>query len=559
MVNTIRDYVFDTNEYGKPNDIKYFWNHIGKLITEGKHTELCKNDIYNLDKHWIENVVDDKSRYTGGFSFYKFLYDNQHRINSFEDFEKVIEEFTYEPVLSITKESELLMLKNNNAFNFDNAIVYRNTAINEEVVLDNKCEYIINTEGKLIKLSEDTSKELSSLDYKKEYLGVKLNTFGQIPKHKESRDKMLDILLMTGLVEARMPKVKESEHSFVAEESKESQVSREAEHTDNSEKSKESNYAEVAGGLTDDAFLKVVDGLVKVFSNQESAQAKILANLVAEINRQQKYKDLHTYKYRDKYEGEFLTEDIYKDSVLEEAKQKLKDNHILLIVGDSGSSKTELAHLLANHITGEAIGIPEKANEAMHFKRICVASARSGNRFWYDGDDSQLEQLGDLRLFAEHIEKNEIKEPCVFIGNEIQASDFGLLIGNNLFEILNKGKLKGLPENLYIILTGCPKRDFGIDKQVFERLKSHVSLTYYTDNEKSTIDKKKFISVYGHEDTLDIVNKINTTEEELMGCQVISNRELIKYALNSEKIVLEDDILKELSEDSKKLLMKLGV
>lgn len=336
---------------------------------------------------------------------------------------------------------------------------------------------------------------------------------------------------------------------------------KEAEHAQQSDSSKESKEAAVADGLTDEATKELFNNFIKAFMEEDSPVMEAFEKKIYEVQQAKAYRQKHTYHVKS-FDGKFETVDIYKDSLLKEAKEILERTGRLLIVGDTGSGKSELAYKLIADITGEKVGI--SGVEADYY-RVCIANARDGESFWCEDDNKST--LGKLRLFAEHIRKNNITEPCVFVGNEIQASDFGALIGNRLFERFNSPERIDeslIPSNLYIIFTGCDHRDLGIDNQVYGRV-GHVKLEYLADGTGSgEVDAVKIIKNLGGKnpkraiEIVNLVSEINAKEKEYNYAAVISTRELIKKLKGQITTLIPKSGDKEyLTSDSQKLLEKL--
>ena len=215
--------------------------------------------------------------------------------------------------------------------------------------------------------------------------------------------------------------------------------------------------------------------------------------------------------------------------------------------------------------TGEVIGKPTGADTVANYNRVCIANARDGQSFWYE-DDSHA-TIGKLRLFVEHIRKNNITEPCIFVGNEIQASDFGYLIGDALFDGFNnpdKVDEQLLPRNLEIIFIGCNNRNFGIDDQVYGRVE-HVRLEYLAGgNSEGEVVADKIIEHLGNIDIersrkiVNLVSKINAEENAVNFTTVISTREMIKKIKGQQTNLLAKPEDKDnLTENSKRLLKEL--
>lgn len=309
--------------------------------------------------------------------------------------------------------------------------------------------------------------------------------------------------------------------------------------------SEQSDNAILADGLSDTGFNIVVDKFVQSLTNDNAN----IMDIIAEKIMEKRMKDINSYRYQT-YSGGYSIKDIYSNEIIHKASNILAKYKRLLIMGNTGDGKTSLAYMLAHNLTGEDIGEPVDGNVDTNYYRICVAGAGDGNQLW--SVDSTEEYAGKLKLFVEHIKKENITEPCVFICNEIQVSDFRYLVGNNLFEDFNKPKrTELLPSNLYLIFTGCNDSDFGIDEQITQRV-PYVELTGLRRENEDVM--AKLCIVFPEQSSGQIIKTvadINSIEDY----NVISTRYLLQM-LRGEKPRLD---IKEgmISDKSKQLLNKL--
>lgn len=309
---------------------------------------------------------------------------------------------------------------------------------------------------------------------------------------------------------------------------------------------KQSDNTILADGLSDAGFNIIVDKFINSIIKDNIS----IMDMIAEKVLEKQYKDSHTYKYQQSYDGVYKIKNIYSNEIIKRSIEILDKNRRLLIMGNTGDGKTSLAYLLAKEITGEDIGEPTNAKVDTNYYRICIAGAGDGNTLW-EIDDRE-KNLGKLRLFVEHIQKEKITQPCVFICNEIQVSDLRYLIGNNLFEdFSNSKRSRILPDNLFLIFTGCTDSDFGIDEQITQRITPvEIKGLYANDNDIKIKLADAFPSDNGGK-IIDTVAEINSTEEYT----VITMRKLIQM-LRGEKpnLGIREDTL---SNKSKKLLEEL--
>lgn len=281
-----------------------------------------------------------------------------------------------------------------------------------------------------------------------------------------------------------------------------------------------------ADELSEQGISDTVDKLVDKFSNDDTRLMDIIADKMAAIleDNKSKYKystenpDPKFFKAQNIYGNYFLIrggeqKNITKDA-FEQAKKILDTTGRLLILGDSGSGKSELAYMLAEYYTG----VPMAYETAGDYEHVS-AGIIDGRTLWRQ---SGGKNYGELGAFVNHIIQENKRNPdninkkYVFIRDEIQSSDIKLLLGNvwNSFNNV-AGKSAILPENLLIIFTACRNRDFCIDEQVLRRIEG-IELDYiHSKNVKLSarlLDSVSTNKLKIAEEVLELISKINTAE-----------------------------------------------
>lgn len=346
----------------------------------------------------------------------------------------------------------------------------------------------------------------------------------------------------------------ESENSDWAAESKSSDWATESNTAKNVERSNQAVVADSAFQTKNSLKSREADSLTDI------GLEKAIQNVLSDESRLEViYKAVEAKKLEDKrkyipvdYEnttGKGMTLSIYPDELIEEAETKLNKSHRLMILGGTGSGKTRLSYLLAEKLTGEKIGPPAKGSgECCCYHTICEVGARAADKL-RNGD-----KTGALDKFIRHIEEGDKEQKYVFICNEIQATDLGYLIGNELWENFSTpGVYEGLPENLYIIFTACENRDFFLDSQVKERV-DNVTIGYISRDNDET--EKKIIDAFKDKVTnidkiVDIIEKVNDTEEY----SVINIRTLMRILSDGEFNTESIDV--DIYENNKKQINEL--
>lgn len=346
----------------------------------------------------------------------------------------------------------------------------------------------------------------------------------------------------------------ESENSDWSAESKSSDWATESNTAKNVERSNQAVVADSAFQTKNSLKSREADSLTDI------GLEKAIQNILSDESRLRKiYEAVDNKKLEDKrkyiaidYEnttGKGVTLSIYPDELIEEAEAKLNKSHRLMILGGTGSGKTRLSYLLAEKLTGEKIGPPAKGSgECCCYHNICEVGARAADKLRNE------DKTGALDKFIRHIEDGDKDQKYVFICNEIQATDLGYLIGNELWENFSTpGVYEGLPENLYIIFTACENRDFFLDSQVKERV-DNVTIGYISrDNDKT---EQKIIDAFKDkvaniDKIIDIIEKVNDTEEY----SVINIRTLMRILSDGEFNTESIDV--DIYENNKKQINEL--
>ena len=288
----------------------------------------------------------------------------------------------------------------------------------------------------------------------------------------------------------------------------------------------EADQSNLADELSEQGINNTLDKIVDKFKDDNTGLMNMMASRVAAINEDNKsiYKYNHEnpdpkfFKAKNIYGNYSLIrggeqKDIAKDA-FEQAKEILDTTGRIVILGDSGSGKSELAYMLAEYYTGVPIAY-ETTGDYEHVS----AGIIDGRTLW---KQSGGKNYGELGAFVNHIiqaNKNNpdnINKKYVFIRDEIQCSDIKLLLGNvwNSFNDV-AGKSAILPENLLIVFTACRNRDFCIDEQVLRRI-GGIELDYIR-KENIKLSAKLLNNVDINKaniarEVLDLISKINTAE-----------------------------------------------
>ena len=308
--------------------------------------------------------------------------------------------------------------------------------------------------------------------------------------------------------------------SYFAEDMRLKASGKNAVHADEAD---QSNFADE---LSEQGITDTLDKIVDKFKDDNTGLMNMMASRVAAINEDNKSKykfktenpDAKFFKAKNIYGNYSLIrggeqKDIYKDA-FEQAKEILDTTGRIVILGDSGSGKTELAYMLAEYYTG----VPIAYETAGDYERVS-AGIIDGKTLW---KQSGGKNYGELGAFVNHIiqeNKNNpdnVNKKYVFIRDEIQCSDIKLLLGNvwNSFNNV-AGKSAILPENLLIVFTACRNRDFCIDEQVLRRI-GGIELDYIRkENIKlsakllNNVDVNK-ANIAG--EVLELISNVNTAE-----------------------------------------------
>lgn len=522
----ILKYITDTKEYGKPSDssLDYFLeSELAESILSNSNKLNDKVIEQYINNEWLKlvktEVIDDTSytvcEFNGGYDFFRYL--SEHEIHSVDDLKRVTLQYEVPKIPEFTSEQQLFMKQ------FCGYKLYRVPQADGtyHLIITDTYGNIQVYDGKEVKLVDTTDFEflnaIKRLSFKQEYLGTAVNAFDYIPdnvisefelyKLCSSLENPVSLQNQHNIID-NVAHANESDTSLVSGESLEADRSTNTESAESSYKSHDSATALVADALTEEGVEKVVDAFTELILTSKTEVIDLIAKVTVERQRENLWK----YDYTT-YSGKFTTLDLYRQSDLEKSRVALKDTNRVLILGCTGDGKTELAYLLAEEVTGQAIGKPLSETDKGNYCRICVASARDGECLTAENNN----YVGKLERFKKYIKDNNITEPCVFIANEIQASDFNYLLGDSLFENFNNsGRSTLLPSNLYLIFTGCKDRDFGIDSQVTQRV-STVELSYIS--ESNTEVHNKILNALHDKDVnkveniLKLVERVNTKEE----------------------------------------------
>lgn len=554
-------YITDTKEYGKPSDnsLDYFLNSdLAESIINNAKLFYNKTIEKVVNNEWLKLVkteaIDDTSyidcEFNGGYDFYTYL--STQLILSVDDLRKATLQYIIPeiPEIPSTLQSILKQYNGNNLYSVTQADGTRHYVITDKVgnikVYDNKASELVNT------TDNEIISALEKLSFTQQYLGTTINAFINIPNNTISEISLYNLcctlenpvkLSNQHNIIDNVLHANESDTSLVSEDSIKADNSTEAESAESSYKSHDATTAMVADNLTDEGIEKVVDSFTNSILTSKTEVIDSIAEKIADKQKEALWKYNCTT-----YSSGFSTMDFYKQSTLNKAKAILDNTGRLLILGCTGDGKTELAYFLAHALTNENIGKPLSETDKGNYYRICVASGRDGECFTAENNN----YIGKLRKFIKHIKDNNIIEPCVFIGNEIQAADMSYLLGDSLWENFNySGRSTLLPSNLYLIFTGCNDRDFGVDSQTTQRV-STVEIDYLAEDNQEVHDKiLSKLSNSKVENILKLVEKINSREDY----PVIPMRQFINIINNNEWTIAVDKSM--LSSSSKRDLEEL--
>lgn len=516
-------YITDTKEYGKPSDdsLDYFLNSDlaksiiddNKSLNDSKIEELVNSEWLKLVK---TEAIDDTSyidcEFNGGYNFYRYL--STQTISSVDNLKQAILQYIIPkiPEISSTLQSILKQYNGDNLYKVTQAngtyhyiIANRFGSIK---VYDNKASELVNT------TDNELISSLEKLSFTQQYLGTAVNAFINIPNNTISEISLYSLcstlenpvkLSNQHNIIDNVAHANESDKALVSGDSLKSDDSVNAESAESSYKSHDATTAMIADSLTDEGIEKVVDTFTNSILTSKTEVIDLIAKAIADKQKEALWKYNCTT-----YSNKFSTMDFYKQSTLNKAKAILDNTGRLLILGCTGDGKTELAYFLAHTLTNEDIGKPLSETDKGNYHRICVASGRDGECFTAENNN----YIGRLRKFIKHIKDNNITEPCVFIGNEIQAADMSYLLGDSLWENFNNSDRSTLlPNNLYLIFTGCKDRDFGVDSQTTQRI-STVEIDYLSEDNQEVHDKiLNKLSNSKVENILKLVEKINSRED----------------------------------------------
>ena len=526
MQEELEKYIVNENEYGKPTNLDFFLrsglaNEIIKTPTALSSKDLEKY----TNRQWLNMVQrsDDISDlyFGGGYDFYYYL--SEQDIKTKDDLRIVIERYKAPIIPALNNSLQNIFQRYTGSEIYkvpqaDGTFKYLITTVDFKIV-------IFDEYGNYIKETTDNEMidSLNKMTFKQVYLGTDINVF-----LNTSTNTISDVELYLKCKNIEELKPISNQHNIIdnvahADVSDASMVSADSLESDKAEQAERSydsynaSTANIADGLTDNAIEKVVESFTDSIVNGDKKE--ILDAIEQKIfEKQQERREKERWSYPVSiYNHDFESLDVYRNETLENADRHLINSHRLLIIGSTGDGKTELAYYIAHKLTGENIGANR---DSSYFNRICIGSARDARPIYTEKDS---EYIGKLNRFVKHIKDNDINEPCIFICNEIQASDMGYILGENLWEEFNNsGISKILPDNLYLIFTGCKDRDFGIDSQILQRIPS-VEIGYISSNfeDKHLKILKAFDEVNENiTDILRLVEDINDSE----GYPIISMR-----------------------------------
>ena len=549
----ILKYITDTKEYGKPSDssLDYFLeSELAESILSNSSKLNDKAIEQYINNEWLKlvktEVIDDTSytvcEFNGGYDFFRYL--SEHEIHSVDDLKRVTLQYEVPKIPEFTSEQQLFMKQ------FCGYKLYRVPQADGtyHLIITDTYGNIQVYDGKEVKLVDTTDFEflnaIKRLSFKQEYLGTAVNAFDYIPDNVISEFELYKLcsslenpvsLQNQHSIIDNVAHANESDTSLVSGDSIKADNSTNTESAESSYKSHDSATALVADALTEEGIEKVVDAFAELILTSKTEVVDLIAKVTADRQREALWK----YDYTT-YSGKFTTLDLYKDSEVAEAKRLLLNTNRALILGNTGDGKTELAYLLIKELTCEDIGKPVSETDKGNYYRVCVASARDGESLTAENNN----YVGKLTRFIKHIRDNNITEPCIFLGNEIQASDFNYLLGDSLFENFNNSGISTLlPSNLYLIFTGCKDRDFGVDSQITQRVGT-VELDYISESNKEVHDK--ILCNFNDKNTesiLKLVEKINSREDY----PVIPMRQFINIINGNEWRIAVDESMISLS------------
>ena len=571
MREELERFINSENEYGKPTNTEYFIRStLAKEIIKTP-TALKSNSLEkSINKRWLNKVQSRIQRsetlsdlcFDGGYDFYNYL--SKQDIKDGQSLRIAIEHYQVPSIPVLNNSLQNVFQR------------YTGSEVYKVPQADGTFKYLITTDALRIvildeygnKVSETTDTEvieaLNKMVFKQVYLGLNLNIFLNIPlnniselelylkcksieqlKTISNQHNIIDNVAHADMSDTSMVSADslESDKAGQAEQAEQAGQAEQAEQAERTYNSHNASTANIADDLTDKAIEKVVESFTDSIVNGDKKE--ILDAIEQKIfEKQQERREKEKWSYPvSVYTQEFETLDVYRNETLENANKHLANSHRLLIIGSTGDGKTELAYYMAHKLTGENIGANR---DSSYFNRICIGSARDARPIY---TEKTSEYIGKLNRFIKHIKDNNITEPCVFICNEIQASDIGYILGENLWEEFNNSGISEiLPDNLYLIFTGCKDRDFGIDSQILQRIPS-VEIGYISSNYEDKHEKmlKAFDGVNDNLiDILKLVEDINDTE----GYPIISMRKFkdiltgkpFDLGLNDESILSSETI-----------------
>jgi len=538
FVKDICKLLSECGEYGVPkiNTSNFYNSEFVAHLKNDEYDKIPKIAEWDINNFWINSVKQVEnaeqsenterkyikiSSYKGGLEFYSRLLDKPHSNDQeiAESINAIRNEYEKTRFREDGKDSDIFLIQK--FFNNIQENMYKHYTESDRLIenykfiievttptldiyylcikLDNSAVYM-SKDGKDCRDIDINISVIKQLNYRYIYFGEFLSCFLLIPENNISK-----FSLWISLQDFTNKSSGITDFAQLSYMSHISMNTEQAGHADIAEMSGQSESSTIADDLTEDGVTRLIDRLA---TDIVTTRQDILDNIEKKIAEKQLEREL---RYNmSVYSGEFNTLNIYKDSDINDALEILNNTGRLLITGGTGDGKTELAYLLANRLTGEAVGKPLTDQDNNCYNRICIVSARNG----YSLTNSK--KTGIIDKFIKHIIDNNIQDNCVFICNEVQASDMGYLLGDILWENFNDSKKTSLlPSNLKLIFTGCKNRDFGIDSQITERIK-HIELSYLSADSDEV--NSKLITLLKSErpdveKILKLVETINDNEE----------------------------------------------
>lgn len=523
------------NYFGCPvsgREMNTFWDFFSDIFVKYK---TLKVDADKIDRVCV-NYLNENTQITGGSAFYTYLVEkHNHKLSSdavasekwlifvakgfkqnnyIRTVQVDLEETQFKEVFgNINTENYLIELDGRLevyiSINKDDAIRIYDFASKKLIACRNNAIKILET------LRRDEKKVIVKNKNNRYFIGKAYSIAGT------NSQKLRIMCLIDNMVYGFNGKIDFADKSGESLESKESL------------KSKESIEA---SGLTDVGVASIVDR----FANLITTDRKDIMQSLVEASERLRVEKLQHYEVETC--AEFKTLNLYRDSLITEALDRIEKRGRLLILGDSGVGKTELAYYLAKELTGENCS----NSGSGRYNRVCVVNAREARRL------TNRDKTGELDVFVKHIKDGGITERCVFICNELQASDLGYLLPDLWEKFSNGGKVEGIYDNIDFIFTACTDRDFGIDEQVKERL-GYIELSYLSLKESEVINKIVENFGTGNKEQLRKIVTLAAKLNDSKNCSVVSVRRLIDCIKSKDEQLKDIEYQDDLDKINKEL------